>query len=183
MKFEYITDRLVLKVLTPDYAPWVLQFVQDGREAFEPYEMKKPDNFYTEDFQELTLKGELNAFMDGEYMRYYVFLNDSFKDIIGTVSFGHITRGAYHSAIIGYKFLPKYQKHGYATEAVMYLLEQLFTDLHLHRIIAYTLPDNEASNRLLSRVGFEKECVAKSIISINGTFLDHNQYAIINPYD
>ena len=38
MLFQYETDRLVLKVLTPEYAPMVLDFYNRDRELFEKYE-------------------------------------------------------------------------------------------------------------------------------------------------
>ena len=49
LKYEFETERLFLKVLTPNYANAVLNFQNRNRESFEAYEPARPDNFYTAD--------------------------------------------------------------------------------------------------------------------------------------
>ena len=47
MLFEYKTDRLILKILSPEAAPMVLDFYLRDQELFERYEPKRSENFYT----------------------------------------------------------------------------------------------------------------------------------------
>ena len=44
LKYESQTDRLILKVLTPNYANAVLNFQNRNRESFEAYEPTRPAN-------------------------------------------------------------------------------------------------------------------------------------------
>ncbi len=47
MKTEYITDRLILRILTPRALREVLEFQIRNQELFERYEPARPANFYT----------------------------------------------------------------------------------------------------------------------------------------
>ena len=60
MKMNYETERLVLKILPDTAASQVLQFYLSNREIFEQYEVERPANFYTEEFQKLMLHVEYN---------------------------------------------------------------------------------------------------------------------------
>lgn len=181
MYFHYETERLNINVLSEDYAGKILDFYYSGREYFIPKESKKPDNFYTLSYQSALARCEYNAYLDGSYYRYFITLKGNPDQIIGTVSFSQITPSPYNSCIIGYKFLPEFQKKGYATEAVLELVKRMFEAGSLHRIEAFCLPDNTDSIKLLERVGFEFESIAKSVIKLQSGYRDHCRYQLINP--
>ncbi|MCM1308114.1 MAG: GNAT family N-acetyltransferase [Butyrivibrio sp.] len=183
MHFEYETSRMKLSVLNESYADCALRFYLGGRQAFEPVEPAKNAGFYTVEFQRANLQSELNAFINGTYMRYFWFAKEKPAQIIGTASFSGIIRGAYRSCQLGYKLLPEFQKQGYALEAVSRLITAVFEEERLHRIEAFTLPDNISSISLLTRLGFEFEGVARSVIMLRDGYADHNRYVMINPKD
>ena len=56
LSFTYETDRLILKVLTPEYRYKVRDFLYQNRFVFEKYEPSVPENYYTPDFQLALLK-------------------------------------------------------------------------------------------------------------------------------
>ncbi|MEV4759411.1 GNAT family N-acetyltransferase [Micromonospora sp. NPDC049559] len=58
---------------------------------------------------------------------------------------------------IGYVFSPRYQGRGLATEAATELLRMGFREFGLHRIIARCSARNEASARLMERLGMRRE--------------------------
>ncbi len=183
MNFEYETMRLKLAVLNDSYADCVLRFYSSGRSIFDLVEPAKADNFYTPEFQRANLQSEFGAFLNGIYMRYFWFAKEKPGQIIGTASFSNIIKGAYRSCHLGYKLLPEFQKQGYALEAVSRLITAVFEEDRMHRIEAYTLPDNLNSISLLTRLGFELECTARSVIMLNGGYADHKRYVLINPRD
>lgn len=183
MQFQYETERLKLKVLNETYAGQSLHFYKEGAPVFNPVEPEKPANYYTERYQIALLRGEYQAFLQGQYLRYYLYRLEEPNLIIGTVSFSDIKKGAYRSCILGYKLLPAYWRQGFATEAVSHLITALFEENQMHRIEAYTLSDNYASIGLLLRLGFSFESVANSVIRLNGRYVDHNRYYLINPLD
>lgn len=57
---------------------------------------------------------------------------------------------------IGYSLLPTYQGRGFATELVGAVVAWIGRDPRVHVITAETGADNEASLRLLARLGFEE---------------------------
>ena len=51
MQMIYETKRLCLRILTEESAPFVLHFYAENRDVFEAYEVDRPLNFYTEEYQ------------------------------------------------------------------------------------------------------------------------------------
>ena len=62
MQFIYHTNRLILRILTPECAPLVNKFYQDNRKFLEPFEPNRPGNFYTNDFHYCNLRCEYDGF-------------------------------------------------------------------------------------------------------------------------
>ena len=183
MNERYYTDRLILSVLDEEFSDLTREFYYSGREAFARVEPKKEDVFYSPSYQRALLRNEYSAFLEESYARYFFFLRDNPDKIIGTVSLANIQRGPYNSCTIGYKLLPEFQKKGYALEGIARIITAAFNDWNIHRIEAFVLPDNVNSISLLKRLGFSLEGVAKSIIRLNDSYVDHNRYVIINPGD
>ena len=105
---EYETERLILRVLTPEYANEVAAFQADNRTIFEKYEPSRPEDFYTPEHQQLILKAEFNQALRMSTIRYYVFLKSNPWSIIGTVCLHDIRRLSYSCCEIGYKFDSKF---------------------------------------------------------------------------
>ena len=183
MNFRYETKRLTLQVLDEKNAAQTLAFYSSGSSLFNRVEPVKPMGFYSLDYQRLLLRSEYEAFLNGNYIRYYFSTLDNPGIIIGTASFSHIDRGVYRSCILGYKLLPEYHKQGYAIEALATLISALFSEDRMHRIDAFVLPDNKPSINLLTRLGFACEGIARSVIRLNDGFTDHLRYVLINPAD
>jgi RimJ/RimL family protein N-acetyltransferase len=81
---------------------------------------------------------------------------------------------------IGYVFDPAYAGQGYATEAVGEELRICFEDLGIRRVIAQCFADNEASWRLMERVGMRREQHTKQdSLHRNGEWLDGMMYALL----
>lgn len=58
------------------------------------------------------------------------------------------------SVEIAYGLAPAYRGRGYATEAAQELAKRAFDSGRVRRVIAHTLPESNASTRVLSRSGF-----------------------------
>ena len=85
----------------------------------------------------------------------------------------------YKSGEVFYALHPTYWKKGYATEALETILTYGFVDLALHRISAGVATENEASIRLLERVGMIREGKHRKILPIRGEWWDNYHYAIL----
>jgi len=181
MQFHYETERLHLIACNEEYATELLTFMTENREFFAPYEPKREAAFYTEAFQAQVLRAEFLAMLRHTYIRYYLFLKEEPTQIIGTVSFSNISRTDDKSCRVGYKLDRLHTGKGYATEALTLLLPEIHKDLHVHRIEADILLENAPSLRLIERLGFTYEGVARSSHEIGGVWRDHLRYSYIFP--
>jgi RimJ/RimL family protein N-acetyltransferase len=83
-------------------------------------------------------------------------------------------------AEIGFVLDPAHTGHGYATEAVCDLLRYCFGDVGLRRVTANCFLDNEASWRLLERVGMRREFHAvRDSLHRSGRWMDTVGYALL----
>ncbi len=55
---------------------------------------------------------------------------------------------------VGYSIVPRYQRRGFATEAVRALVAWAFSDQRVERVVAQTFPELHASQALLRKLGF-----------------------------
>ena len=180
MLLQYETQRLILKILGPDYSSDVLRFYLNDKELFERYEADRSPVFYTEAHQRNILHLEYGLTLKLSQVRFYVFLKEDPDTIIGTVCLYDISK-TYSKADIGYKFASKHHHKGYASEAVEKILDIAFSELNLHRICAHVLESNEPSLRLLHGLGFVKEGICRDYLCLHGVWSDHLQYSLIAP--
>jgi RimJ/RimL family protein N-acetyltransferase len=82
---------------------------------------------------------------------------------------------------IGYWIVPEEQGNGYATEAADLVVKHAFHDQGLHKVIARTFADNEASQRVLEKLGFEQEGRLRDHHYINGERKDMSLFGLTRP--
>jgi RimJ/RimL family protein N-acetyltransferase len=83
-------------------------------------------------------------------------------------------------AELGWTIAPVHQGNGYATEAVRALLDVCFGSLGLRRVVAECFADNEASWRLMERLGMRREShTIKDSLHRTRGWLDGLSYAIL----
>jgi len=80
-----------------------------------------------------------------------------------------------------YQIAQAHEGRGLMTEALRASNRFVFEGLRLHRIMANYRPENERSGRLLERLGFAREGVAKDYLFIDGAWRDHVLTALVNP--
>jgi RimJ/RimL family protein N-acetyltransferase len=83
-------------------------------------------------------------------------------------------------AEIGFTLAREHQGQGYASEAVSRLLDYVFGVLGVHRVIAITDCENDASVALLERVGMRREGHFIQNVWFKGKWGDEYQYAILD---
>lgn len=182
MKLRYETDRLILKILEPTEAAAVLRFYLDNKELFEQSEPDREEGFYTTEHQHAILTAEYNMAIQGTLCRFWLYRKSDPTEIIGTVSIREIKRLYRQSCLIGYKLGEKYFHQGYATEALREIIRIVFDELRLHRITAQVMTDNDASIRLMERLGFVNEGIERKVFFLNGKWTDHIRYSLISSH-
>jgi RimJ/RimL family protein N-acetyltransferase len=110
-------------------------------------------------------KEYINRILSNEKIRYWVVQLPAENCSIGIITF--IQRDYLPHPDIGFAFLPRYGKSGYASEATKAVLDSVqMKDPH-STILATTIPENQDSIRLLMKLGFhfqeEKEVDGKPL--------------------
>jgi RimJ/RimL family protein N-acetyltransferase len=83
------------------------------------------------------------------------------------------------SAEIGYVFSPDHWGNGYATEAARALVMMAFDGLGVHRVFARVDARNEASVRVLQRLGMRQEAHFRENDWFKGEWSDELDYALL----
>lgn len=80
---------------------------------------------------------------------------------------------------IGYGLHPDYWGKGYMVETLGLLLDFAFNELQLHSIEANVNPQNEASKKVLTHLGFQQEAYFRENYFYDGHFLDSAIYCLL----
>ena len=81
--------------------------------------------------------------------------------------------------MLGYWLLPEERGHGYMTEGAAVLLDHAFDTVGLHRVFAWTIDDNDASQAVLRRLGFTHEGTYREHVFTRGAYRDAEQYGLL----
>ncbi len=146
------TERLVLRHLTADDAEFILELLN------EPDYIKNIADRgvrTAEDARKYIENGPAASYIKNGFGAMAVTLKESGIPI-GTC--GLIKRDFWDDIDIGYAFLERYRRKGYAYEAASAVMDYGRDVLKIKRVVAFTTLDNEASRRVLEKIGlrFEK---------------------------
>jgi ribosomal-protein-serine acetyltransferase len=83
------------------------------------------------------------------------------------------------SAGLGYWIRRSAWGSGIATEAAEAVLTRAFHMGDLHRVEAHVALANRASQRVIEKLGFVREGVARELEFVDGRYLDHIQYGLL----
>jgi len=188
---EITTDRLRLIAGDADLAPAVCEFQRRNRRHFAPWDPPTAESFYTQEAQQLRVQQGLAAFNADSAYRYWLIdatraggarLPSTDVEVIGSVHFSQVARGAFHSTMLGYALDEAYVGQGLMTEALVAGLQEMFSPrVNLHRVQAAYRPENTRSARVLERLGFRVEGLAPEYLFIDGAWRDHCVSALRNP--
>jgi ribosomal-protein-alanine N-acetyltransferase len=101
--------------------------------------------------------------------------------VLGTCNYTNIVRGAFQACHLGYQIALAHQGQGLMAEALRASNAFMFAELRLHRIMANFRPENDRSRRLLQRLGFEEEGLARDYLFIDGAWRDHVLTSLVHP--
>lgn len=114
---------------------------------------------------------------DGKWAVLGVYLrnNDAFLGNIfvrfESMEFGRVE--------IGYRFHPEYHGHGYATESMKALTSWLWKEPKINKLLAYCVADNDASYRLMEKLGMQREGVLRQHSTLGGVWHDELVYGVL----
>lgn len=147
------TERLLLRELTFDDAPFILTLLNDP--SFIRY-INDKNVRNLEDARQYMLNGPMASYARHGFGLYLVELKNSAAPI-GMC--GLLKREELPDPDIGFAFLPEFWGKGFALEAARAVMNDARERLKLKRVLAIVMPDNIASIKLLEKLGmtFERD--------------------------
>ncbi|MCP3961415.1 MAG: GNAT family N-acetyltransferase [bacterium] len=145
------TDRLILSRLSFDHAEFILGLLNEP--SFLRHIGDKGVRTLG-DAREYLRTGPMQSYERFGYGLYLTRLKDG-ETPIGIC--GLVKRDTLEHADVGFAFLPEFWRRGYAFESAAAVLVHAREDLGLERVVAITSPDNEASIKLLEKLGLRFE--------------------------
>jgi ribosomal-protein-alanine N-acetyltransferase len=112
--------------------------------------------------------------------QYWFVRLEEYDKVIG--SFGVHSFDAHRGSVeIGYGISPYYWGSGYFSEAAKIVMDYIFNDLCLHRVVARTFTTNRASIHGLEKIGFSTEGIMRDYYrDTGGHWYDAIQMAKLN---
>ncbi|ARF13986.1 GNAT family N-acetyltransferase [Sporosarcina ureae] len=167
------TDRLILRELTNEDAEGIFSCFSNedvtrfyGQETFKSVvEAEKIIDIFSKNYREK--RG----------IRWGIERKET-KGIIGTIGF-NAWLPKHKRAEIGYEIHPQQWRKGYTSEAVSRVISYGFDVMGLTRIGAVVFIENEASNKLLGKVGFQQEGVLRNYMYQDGKPYDTYVYSLL----
>lgn len=96
---------------------------------------------------------------------------------VGGVSLRNVRRS---HGMLAYWLLPDERGNGYVTEAASLLVDHAFQNLGLHRVFAWTIDDNDASQAVLRRLGFRHEGTYREHVFTRGEYRDTEHFGLLD---
>lgn len=165
------TDCLQLRPINQQDAHAIFEYRSDSEsnqyQGFIPTKIKEVYEFIedcAEDMDELGTWYQL------------VIIHTQSQQVIGDIGIQFFDE---NQCELGITIAKAFQQKGYATEALMPIIDLLFNHLKKHRIIASIDPRNTACERLLKRLGFRKEAHFIESYYNQGEWLDDVQYGLL----
>lgn len=171
------TERLTLAPVDPADAQEVWLAVQSSRALLQKWLPWVP--YYTEPASSIRFTEACAADWDnGRALRFAIRerAGRTFVGVVGLESCVHIHR----QCDLGYWLRKEGMRRGLMTEAARATVEFAFRYMGAHRVRVAAATDNHASMRVISRLGFRFEGIARQAEWCDGRWLDHGVFALLS---
>jgi [ribosomal protein S5]-alanine N-acetyltransferase len=168
-----LTERLCICHAASVSPKQMVDFNRRNAEFLAPTNPPLPSDFFTEEWWRARSQRAYTETSAGREMSFALLLQQDPSEVIGTIGLSNIARGPFQACNLGYTLDKDHCGQGLMTEALRRVVAYAFSELNMHRLMANFLPENEKSERLLARLGFEREGLAKNYLFINGQWRDH----------
>lgn len=174
------TENCIIKLAEINHAALLCNYYINNKSNFIPWEHKRNKEFYTEDFWQQQVKQSLKLFNSKQAVKL-VALNKSESKVIASCNFSNIVFGCFYACHLGYSIDKNSEGKGIMFEVISASINYMIDEFKLHRIMANHMPNNHRSEKLLKKLGFEKEGYAKAYLKINEKWQDHVLNSLILP--
>ena len=160
-----------------DYEQW--RWLRElSRDFLTPWEPTWPADDLTRGAFRRRLRRHAEEIDRDEAYPFFIF-REGDHALLGGLTLGQVRRGVAQAATLGYWMGEPHAGRGHMARAVRATTGFAFATLRLHRLEAACLPHTLASQRLLERVGFQREGYARAYLRIAGVWQDHLLFALL----
>jgi RimJ/RimL family protein N-acetyltransferase len=149
------TGRLILRWLSVEDAEFILRLLNEP--SFVRFIGDKGVRSM-DDARDYILRGPVDSY---ERFGFGLYLTELKENGVPIGICGLLKRESLKDVDIGFAFLPQYWKKGYAFESASAVMTYGRNVVGLRRIVAITSPDNDASIRVLEKLGLRFERITK----------------------
>ena len=168
------TERLMLRPMRVSDAPAMFEYAQSPDVTRYLLWRPQPNIEHTRSYLEY-LAGRYRV---GMHYEWAVILKEEDR-MIGTCGFCAVDCPN-NKGEIGYVLNPKYRGKGIMPEAVRRVLRFGFDMMGLHRIEARYMIGNDASRRVMEKVGMQFEGIHREAMLVKGAYRDIGMCAILS---
>jgi ribosomal-protein-alanine N-acetyltransferase len=177
------TERLIVRLARPGMQAAMVRFLEENFPGhLDRWSPPPVAQFFSEAFWEERMHLAVEEFHADRSVRF-VLQPQGPEDgpVLGTCNYTNIVRGAFHACHLGYQVARTHEGRGLMAEALRAANGFMFDAMRLHRIMANHRPENERSARLLARLGFVREGLARDYLFIEGAWRDHVLNSLVHP--
>ncbi|MEN9739902.1 MAG: ribosomal-protein-alanine N-acetyltransferase [Actinomycetota bacterium] len=99
-------------------------------------------------------------------------------EVVGQITLSGLSFGSLASGAAGYWVSQSVAGRGVTPTALALVCDWAFTNLGIHRIEVCIRPENDASLRVVRKLGFRYEGLRRRYIHIDGDWRDHFSFAV-----
>jgi RimJ/RimL family protein N-acetyltransferase len=118
---------------------------------------------------------DLSSLGKYESFRWFISVDGQ---VVGALSLKNVSHSMSYGEI-GYGVAESHQGKGIATAAIRLLVDKIFTESMLRRLIAYVHEENQASRRVLEKLGFQEEGLLREHYIVNGAPVNEVLYGLL----
>lgn len=150
------------------------RLVLSNREWLRPWESTNPHGPTSFDFK-AQVRSLLRQLDRNETIPFLILYK---KEVVGQLNVANILHGSVSSCVIGYWIIPEVAGLGITPTAVALAMDYMFTSIGLHRVEIAIRPENNASIRVVQKLGLRYEGLKQKYIHINSDWRDHLIFAL-----
>ena len=172
--FALTHGEISLRIIKARDAKTVERLVLSNRAWLKPWEATNPHGPTSFDFK-AQIRGLLRQLENDEGIPFLILYKG---EIVGQLNVANILHGSVSSCVIGYWIIPEVAGKGITPTAVALAMDYVFKVVGLHRVEIDIRPENEASVRVVEKLGLRHEGLKKNYIHINNAWRDHLVFAL-----
>jgi ribosomal-protein-alanine N-acetyltransferase len=172
--FALTHGEVTLRVIKARDAKTIERLSLSNRAWLKPWEATNPNGPTSFDFK-AQIRGLLRQLETNEGIPFIMLYKG---EIVGQLNVTNIMHGSVSSCVIGYWIIPQVAGNGITPTAVALAMDYMYKVVGLHRVEIDIRPENEASVRVVEKLGLRFEGLKKDYIHINYAWRDHLVFAL-----